>query len=188
MMSLISDALDECPIIAAIKNDDELEECINCDCRVTFVLYGNINTISEIVKKLKEAGKIIFVHADLIEGLSAREAAVDYLINNTQLDGIISTKLSLLRFAKAKGLCTVMRFFMIDSMALENIKKLKSERCIDMIEVMPGIMPQLIHKISTFCGKRIIAGGLVSSKSDVMSALDAGAAAVSSTNTAVWKM
>lgn len=182
------DALSASPVVAAVKDDAGLEICIGGDSRVVFVLYGTINTVPGIVDRLKEAGKTVFVHTDLIEGLSAREASVDYLIRNTALDGIISTKLSLLKFAKAKGLLTILRVFLIDSLALQNIGKIKKERCVDLIEVLPGLMPKIIHKICGDCGKKIIAGGLVTEKSDILSALDAGAVAVSSTNVAVWSM
>ena len=57
-----------------------------------------------------------------------------------------------------------------------------------MIEVMPGLMPKIVKRVSASCGKPIIAGGLVTEKSDVVSALEAGAIAVSSTNIGVWSM
>ncbi len=187
-MCSMEDLLGECPIVAAVKDDEGLEKCISSESHVVFVLFGDLNSVPQIVGRLKRAGKTVFVHADLIEGLSPREAAVDYLIKNTQLDGIISTKLSLLRFAKAKGLMTIMRFFLIDSIAMENIKKMKNERCIDLIEILPGLMPKIISRVCKNSGKKIIAGGLISDKSDVLSALDAGALAVSSTNSAVWNL
>lgn len=185
-MGVLERTLEGCPVIAAVKSDDGTAECIASESKVVFVLYGDVNSVEMIVKRLKSAGKIVFVHADLIEGLSAREAAVDYLIRCAKPDGIISTKLPLLRFAKAKGLSTILRFFMIDSIAMENVKKIKNERCVDMIEVMPGLMPKVIRKVSGISGKKIIAGGLITDKCDVSAALEAGAVAVSSTNTAVW--
>lgn len=113
---------------------------------------------------------------------------MDYLIHAAGRDGIISTRLPLLRFAKAKGLRTILRFFLIDSIAMENIAKMKNERCVDLIEVLPGLMPKVIHRVAATCGKPIIAGGLVTEKADVVNALEAGALAVSSTNPGVWQM
>lgn len=65
---------------------------------------------------------------------------------------------------------------------------MKNERCVDLIEVLPGLMPKVIHRVAATCGKPIIAGGLVTEKADVVNALEAGALAVSSTNPGVWKM
>ena len=167
-MGFLENTLGDSPIVAAVKDEPGLERCLNSPCRVVFVLFGDLNSVPRIVAELKTAGKTVFVHADLIEGLSAREA--------------------LLRFAKAKGLRTILRFFLIDSIAMENIAKMKNERCVDLIEVLPGLMPKVIHRVAATCGKPIIAGGLVTEKADVVSALDAGALAVSSTNPGVWQM
>ena len=178
-MGFLEDTLGDSPIVAAVKDEPGLERCLNSPCRVVFVLFGDLNSVPRIVAELK---------TDLIEGLSAREAAVDYLIHAARPDGIISTRLPLLRFAKAKGLRTILRFFLIDSIAMENIAKMKNERCVDLIEVLPGLMPKVIHRVAATCGKPIIAGGLVTEKADVVNALEAGALAVSSTNPGVWQM
>lgn len=49
---------------------------------------------------------------DLIQGLSSKEAAVDYISKFTKADGIISTKAPLISRAKDLGLCTIMRSFL----------------------------------------------------------------------------
>lgn len=63
-------ALEETPIIAAIKNMDDLELCCSLEeIRVVFVLFGDICTIRTIVKRLKDAGKIAIVHGRPDRGL-----------------------------------------------------------------------------------------------------------------------
>ena len=95
------DAVEDNPIIAAVKSTDDLEGCCKLeDIRVVFVLFGDICSIGDIVKKIKAAGKIAMVHVDLVGGLSPREIAVEYLKNNTDADGIITTKPSLIKKAK----------------------------------------------------------------------------------------
>lgn len=181
-------ALEDSPVIAAVKNTQGLQRCLTCESKVVFVLYGNINTVAEIVLRLKEAGKFVFVHIDLLDGLSAREASVEYLIENTRIDGIISTKPALIRYAKSHGLLTVQRFFVLDSLALENIRKTDPPNSADMVEILPGLMPKIIKKLSGEIQKPIIAGGLISDKDDIVTALNAGAIAISSTNQDVWFM
>ncbi len=61
--------LEEMPIIAAVKNEEELGLAIDSECPVVFVLYGDICTVSGIVSRIKAGGKIAIVHVDLIEGL-----------------------------------------------------------------------------------------------------------------------
>ncbi len=176
------------PIIAAVKNSTGLENALECSCEVIFVLYGNINNIGEIVKRAKSRDKSVFVHIDLIEGLAAKEAAVDYIAQNTLADGIISTKPNIIKYAKNLELYTVQRFFVLDSLALENIRKTDKLCGADFIEILPGLMPKVIGMLSAQLKKPLIAGGLINEKADVVAALSAGAIAVSTTCEAVWKL
>ena len=178
--------LEETPVVAAVKSDAELPKALESECGVVFVLYGDILTIGNIVARLKDADKAVFVHVDLVAGLSAKEIAIDFIRENTRADGIISTKQLLVRRAKSVGLLSVQRFFLLDSIALQNIQRQMEQDCADIVEVLPGAMPKVIRKIVAAAGKPIIAGGLIADKEDVVSALGAGAVAVSSTNPAVW--
>lgn len=178
--------LEETPVVAAVKSDEGLEKCLESESQVVFVLYGTVVTIKEIVARIKESGKTALVHVDLVDGLSAREASIDFIAQETGADGIISTKPALVRYAKNHGLLTIQRFFLLDSIALVNVQKQMAQDSADLIEVLPGVMPKIIQRLTDSCQKPIIAGGLISDKEDVVSALSAGAAAVSSTNPGVW--
>lgn len=180
------DCLHEYPIITAVKNEESLKKSLQSDSRIVFVLFGNINNIDKIVAVLKANQKIVFVHADLIDGLANREASIDFLKNHTNLDGIISTKVPLIKHAKQIGLFTVMRFFMIDSRAMESTRHNEIRQNADLIEVLPGLMPKIIRQVANSTKTPVIAGGLISDKEDVVTALSSGAVAISSTNDKVW--
>ena len=185
----IYDMFENNPVIAAVKDMDGLEKCCRLsDIKVVFILFGDICSIPDIVAKVKKADKMAVVHMDLISGLSAKEIAVDFIKNNTQADGIISTKPTLIKRGKELSLFTVLRYFLIDSMALENIRLQQYSVKPDIIEVLPGLMPELIKKICQASRIPIIAGGLITEKKSVMAALAAGAISVSSTNQDVWMM
>jgi len=79
MKKLFKEALEDSPIIAAVKDDEGLSRCLTSDSRIIFILYGDIVTISDIVETVKSAGKLAIVHLDLINGLSSKEVAVDFL-------------------------------------------------------------------------------------------------------------
>lgn len=177
----------EFPIIAAVKDEKELKESLMTDCKVIFILFGNICNISEIVEKIKNKDKLAIIHADLVQGLSAKTEAIDYLKLNTKADGIISTKGNLVKYAVEIGLIGILRNFIIDSMAMENVNKQVSLANPDMVEIMPGIMPEIIEKIKSELKLPLIAGGLISEKKDVIAALAAGADAVSTTKIGLWK-
>ena len=77
---------------------------------------------------------------------------------------------------------------MIDSLAYSNIEKqLKGARP-DIIEILPALMPKVLKKICTLSNVPVIAGGLVSEKSDIMELLTVGVTSVSSTNPEVWEL
>ena len=189
MNQIFYDAVGNNPIIAAVKNMKDIEvSCTIEEIQVIFILFGDVCSIDRIVKRVKDAGKVAMVHVDLISGLSPKEVSVEYLKEHTEADGIISTKPSLIEKAKELGMYTILRYFLLDSMAFENIRQQQHIVRPDFIEVLPGVMPRVIKRICSSIKTPIIAGGLITDKEDVMAALSAGAIAVSSTNHQVWKM
>ncbi len=184
LLELLADT----PVIASVKDDAGLTSALEREATVIFLLYGDILTIGALTRRVREAGKRVFVHLDLVEGLAAKDVTVDFIAQNTAADGIITTKPQLVRHAKALGLTAIQRFFLLDSMALDNIAKHLSQDDPDLIEVLPGVMPKVIRRLTGRTRKPVIAGGLISDKEDVMAALSAGAVAVSSTNPAIWSL
>ncbi len=186
MKKIFKEALEDTPIIAAIKDDAGLKKCLEGDSEIIFILYGDVLTLPEIVDRVKESGKLAFVHMDLVQGLSTKEVAVDFVARNTKADGIISTKAPLIQRAKELSLCTVMRFFVIDSMAYSNIERQLKNVNPDVIEVLPGPMPSVVKRMHAMFRQPLIASGLISEKEDVYAVLDAGATSISTTNQSVW--
>jgi len=177
----LTEFLREIRVIPAVKSMKELSLVLNSHEKPVFVLFGDIMTIPDIVARLKSAGKIVMVHLDLIDGLNSREVAVDFLAGNTMADGILSTKVNLVKYAKSRGFITIQRFFVLDSMALLNIEKQFPLDYADAVEILPGLMPKIIRHLAGLTDKPIIAGGLITDKHDVRSALEAGATSVSTT-------
>jgi glycerol uptake operon antiterminator len=176
------------PVIAAIKDDSGLEKCLTCEnIRIVFILYGDICTIPQIVARIKAADKTAIVHVDLVTGLSNKEVAVDFIQKATQADGIISTRQPFIRRAKDLGMHAILRVFVLDSIALSSLSKLDGIHP-DFIEVLPGTMPKTIRKVCSLVSSPVLTGGLIADKEDVITALEAGAVAISTTNPAVWEM
>ena len=186
------ETIEAAPIVAAVKDDQGLEKCLTSDVDAVFVLYGDICTISGIVARIKDSGKIAMVHMDLITGLSPRDISTDFIRKYTKADGIITTKGNLISHAKEIGLATVLRYFVLDSMALINIERQAHQNRDsqpDMIEILPGIIvPKMIRKICAKSRVPVICGGLIQDREDVMNALSSGAAAISTTCPEVWFM
>lgn len=181
-------AIEDSPVIAAVKDMEGLEKCLQSELKIVFILFGDVCSIPIITQKIKAAGKIAMVHIDLVAGLSAKEISVDFIKNNTVADGIISTKMNIIKRAKELAMYTVYRVFVIDSMALSGIEHQQQTIRADMIEVLPGVMPKIIKRICKMSSRPVIAGGLISDKTDVIEALEAGAISISTTNQKVWFM
>lgn len=185
---MFNDKLNANPMIAAVKNLKYLDIALNSPAEIIFLLSGDIFNLKEIVQKAHEQEKIIFIHVDLIDGFSRDAVALQYIHQKINPDGIISTKSSQLKMAKELNLLTIQRFFIIDSLSLSNAVKSTFSVQSDAIEIMPGVMPKIIRQISNQIHIPLIAGGLINEKEDIITALSAGATAVSSTNRTMWNM
>ena len=177
------------PIIAAVKDDEGLEECLRSEIGVVFILYGSIGSIIDIVKKIKRSGKLALVHMDLVSGMQAKDVSVDYIRNYTEADGIITTKVNLLPRAKELGLNTILRTFVLDSTAMETLDRNSRPESVqpDIMEVLPGtLLPDVIRQIVSSCRVPVMVSGLITRKSEVMNALKSGAVSISTTNRKLW--
>lgn len=191
MMKALDDILDILevnPIIGAVRNEKDIEEVIKSNAKVVFILFGNLMNIKQMTDSIKLCGKKVCIHADLIEGLGRDNAAIDFLQGYVKPDGIITTKVTLARYAKQKGLFTILRLFIIDSHSLVTGIKNVSDTEPNAVEVMPGIASKLIERIIREISVPVIAGGLISTKDDIIDSLSAGVLAVSTSCRQLWNM
>jgi len=182
------DLFHERKIVAAVRSEDDIKNCLNSKCKIVFLLFGTLMTAPEYIKELKEHGKSVFVHVDLIEGLSSSNSSIDYIDETTNADGIISIKQNLLKYAKRLGFITILRTFLLDSKSLEILQKINMDSDIDILEILPGIVltavPEEVKKIQ----KVIIGGGLIHTPQMVDQILAAGASAVSTSDPHLWEL
>ncbi|MDQ0733275.1 glycerol-3-phosphate responsive antiterminator [Arthrobacter sp. B1I2] len=176
------------PVIASIKDEDGLRAVMRTHCPVVFVLFGSVLTITDIVKTLKDDGRIVFVDVDLVDGFSTKPVVIDFLTQHTEADGVLSSKSTMIKHAKSVGLLAIHRLFLVDSFSYNNVPKQVAISGADAIEILPGCMPRVISWVREDTDLPLIAGGLVCDKQDVISALGAGAVAIASSNRDVWQM
>ena len=161
MKQELMDAIQEMPVIAAVKDDAGLCSALtNENIRVVFVLYGDICNISSIVRRIHEAGRFAVVHIDLIAGLAGKEVAVDFIRNTTEADGIISTRQSFIRRAKELGLAAILRVFLLDSIALESLDKIPANLP-DCLDLLPGAMPKILRRVCAKAKVPVLTGRLI---------------------------
>ena len=144
-------------------------------------------TLPEITKKIKQAEKYALVHLDTIAGLANHESVLDYVKIVCKADGIITTKRNLIAPAKKRGLFSIIRFFTIDYTSVGKACDLVQSVKPDMVEVMPALATKVIEELKLKIDVPIIAGGLLNSKKEVITALSAGALCVSAAKENVWE-
>jgi len=178
----------ENPIIAALRKEEDLPDALKSNVNVVFILHADIFNINHIVDSIKETGKCALIHIDFLEGLGRDDKALDYIVEKVKPDGIISTRNAHIKHAMEKGIFTIQRFFLVDSMSFDTtIKSLHSLKP-DMIEILPGVMPSVVKRIAAHISLPIIVGGLIDSKEDIISALNAGAIGASVGKKELWEL
>lgn len=181
----ISDILEKSPIIAA-TDQAGWEAALASDAEIIFHLNANIMTITDELRAAKSKNKLVFVHIDLADGIGRDKTGICWLADSG-VDGIISTRTSLIRNAKERGLITVQRFFVLDSKGMHSISETIENTKPDLIEIMPGVIPKAL-KLFSRKNIPVIAGGLIETKAEVMSALSSGALAVSTGKKDLWSL
>ncbi|MBR0463286.1 MAG: glycerol-3-phosphate responsive antiterminator [Clostridia bacterium] len=181
------DALAQHRVIAAARGEEGVLRAVSSPVSTVFLLNGSILTLPDMTAFLKAAGKTVFIHIDLCEGLGKDASAVTWCARNCKPDGLISTRSQLLRCASDMGLMTIQRVFLVDSSSLEGgIRHIKAAPP-DMIEVLPGLVPKAITRLRDELRLPVIAGGMITQRSDVQTALEAGASAVSVSDEKLWR-
>lgn len=176
------------PVIAAVRREADVLQAASSPVAAVFLLGGSILTLPRWTRLLREAGKLVFIHLDLSEGLGRDAAAVRWCAENMSLSGMISTRTQLLAVASEAGLMTIQRMFLMDSASLDSGMRLMRANPPDLVELLPGLVPKAIRLVSERLSVPVIAGGMVTESDEVAQALSAGALAVSSSEKILWRM
>ena len=172
-------------IIAAVRSNLELEKAVKSNVWMIFMLSPNIEEIKMQTELVHNAGKKIFIHIDLAEGIGKDEYGIRY-VKKIGVDGIISTRTNIIKMASKLGVCTVQRFFIVDSHSVYTSIETSKQSKADMIEIMPGTVTKVIKKMREDFEVPIIAGGLVETQVEIDEALSCGVTAVSTGKSDFW--
>ena len=74
------------------------------------------------------------------------------------------------------------------SKAVSNLGRETEGGMPDVIEILPGTLYKVLHRLSRELPVPLIAGGLLSDKADVLAALGAGALCVSASDESLWAL
>ncbi|MDL2237509.1 glycerol-3-phosphate responsive antiterminator [Christensenellaceae bacterium OttesenSCG-928-K19] len=178
--------IEESPIIAAVKDKASLSTACRLSIPSAFLLFGNISDLAQNVQVLKENGKKVFVHVDLIDGLRPDREGIRFIARTVAPYGILSTKTIAIKQAKEHGLKTVFRIFMIDASAFDTGVHAVKTCQPDAVEIMPGLAYDVIDDMGAHISVPIIAGGMIKTKQQMEKAIQSGAKAISTSDAGIW--
>ena len=191
MLDRVHRALADYPIIATVYSTPGPRSDVMCDAIgsatniVTFV-RGSVFDMEEDAAAIVKSGKLFFVHMDLVKGVGRDEYGIRYIAEKLGAHGIISTHGHVLKMAREAGLLTIQRTILVDTVAFENnIEIIKSYKP-DMVEAMPGRIPEYITKLCERLDAPVITAGMVYTREHVMAALKAGALGVTTSPRKLW--
>lgn len=175
------------PILPAIRNMKQFDEFLNSSFSYGVILDIHLGQLKGVIREAKKHGKNMMVHVDLIQGIKHDEYGAEFICQDIKPAGIISTRSNVIAKAKQKKIYAIQRLFLLDTSAMEKSMEFVGKHKPDFIEVLPGIVPSLIQEIKEKTGIPIFAGGFIRTEKDVEQALKAGAVAVTTSNTKLWK-
>lgn len=175
-------------VLPAARTLKQFEQLLKREFEYIVLLEAHISNLKTLKLEASKYNKKIIIHADLIQGLKTDNYAADFLCNDIKPAGIISTRSNMILKAKAKGIIAIQRMFLLDTIALEKSYSLIDKTQPDYIEMLPGVIPELIGEVYDRTGIPIINGGLIRTKNHVQEALSAGAVAVTTSDAELWDL
>jgi Glycerol-3-phosphate responsive antiterminator (mRNA-binding) len=175
-------------IVPAVNNMKDFEKSLEGPYDTIVILDSHIAHVGNMVRMAKSNQKHVFLHADLIHGLKNDLYAAEFICQNIRPDGLISTHSDMLNIAKKRGLATVLRFFLLDSRSIETSYHQLAQVKPDMVEVLPGLIDDMIREIGDRTGIPVVAGGLIRTEQEIRNAFAAGAVAVSTSDRKLWNV
>lgn len=174
-------------VVPAVRKMEDVEKMMASNYEYIIILEVHISRLRPIFKMAEAHHKKLILHLDLIQGLKNDEYATEYICQEYKPFGLISTKGSVIIKARQKGVKSIQRLFLIDSVSIEKSIALLERTQPDYIEVLPGIIPKLIKDIRDRTNKEVFAGGLIDSIEEVKQAYDSGAISITTSNKKLWK-
>lgn len=173
------------PCCAAITAEEGLDEALESRAPVIFILRGNGLTLGHLVRRIHDAGKLVAVHVDLVGGLRADRASVDWLAG-AGVDAVISSHGQLMPAICHGGMTAIHRLLLVRRSQLDTAVAAIGRSAPHIVEILPGvILPSVVAMMPRF-DVPVLAGGFVRTAADVQAILAAGALGVTTSTHELW--
>jgi glycerol uptake operon antiterminator len=173
-------------IIPAIPNHQALKKFIESKYTYGILMGFQLAQLKLLIDTCHKANKKVLVHSELIRGLSHDEYGAIFLIQELKVDGLISSKPKVIELCKKRNVIGIFRFFLKDSISLEQSLMITKKIEPVYLEVLPATGTNLIKYIKEQVHAEILMGGLIQDKSQIQNCISSGAIAVTISNTNLW--
>jgi glycerol uptake operon antiterminator len=178
-------SLEQNPVVPAVRGpDSDLDAALAGDHPAIFVLGGDV---FKVLGRVGSRGRRpqIYLNVDLVGGIASDASGLRFL--SRYVEGIISTHRHVIELAKTSGLITIQRLFAIDSGAVERGLKLIRRAQPRFVEILPALAyREIAGQYSEVLDLPVLAGGLLKSREDISTILEAGAVGVSTSDQELW--
>ena len=173
-------------VIPAARSIKDFERLMGMGSEYVVMLQLHLSHAKFVANLAKRNDVKVLMHADLIQGLRPDEHGAQFLCQEVRPAGLISTHAQVVATAKKRGLIAVQRIFLLDSQSLETSYRVVQSVHPDCIEVLPGVLTDVIREVVAHTKLPVLAGGFIRTVNDVDRALDAGAVSVTSSDSDLW--
>ncbi|MEF2967105.1 glycerol-3-phosphate responsive antiterminator [Paenibacillus sp. M1] len=174
------------PIIASVTKEEQFVQVLESSVKRVNLMIGHIGNIEEYISRLHDAGKLVYVHLEMIAGLGKDAHSVAYLGDKFKADGIVTTKSGAVSAARHAGIKSIQRIFAIDTAAVNTAVRMINSTNPDEVELMPGLMPRVTRELKGMINQPLIVGGLIRHEHEMAEALASGADYISSGDPLIW--
>ncbi|QVK18468.1 glycerol-3-phosphate responsive antiterminator [Mycoplasmatota bacterium] len=172
------------PVLKSIKDCERAGEYTD---EFVIVMDVHLSQLGHCCQLVKQNGKKVIIHLDLIKGLKSDGYAVEFLINDLNVDGVISVKSSVIDKVKKLGKIAIQRIFIIDTQSYKKSIGLINSSKPDYIEMLPGCLFKMIRRVKEDLGVNVIAGGLIETEDEYEEAIKSGATSITTSKKLLLK-
>lgn len=188
-MDFLEKVMGRSHIGAAIRRVEDLEEAVrHPNIHAIFLLGGDINYLPGMIKRVRASSKVMLTHIDLLEGIGKDRPGI-HLLKRMGVQGIVTTKSNLTKFAMEEDLWVVQRLFIVDSESVKTAVRVAENIKPHAVEVLPATIPQyVIEDMKRSLGLPVLGGGLLRTETDVKEALGKGIDAITTSLRQLWNV
>ena len=175
-------------VLPAISTMIQLKRFLATPLEYGILMNFQLAQLPELVSLMKGHRKKVLIHAELIKGLSSDEFGAIFLIQNLKVDGIISSKPKAIEVCQKRKVIGIFRFFIRDTISFEQSLMIAKQLLPDYIEILPASSWEVVSHIKSQVPSHILMGGLITSKDQVETCLQAGAISVTTSQSELWEI